>query len=96
MLDEILFGGGRADLAAAAALLRAIERKRRALEVAAVRDGDEHIFFDDQILDRELAFGLDDLGAARIGEFFFNFVELAGDQLQQFLLVGEDFLVAAR
>ena len=94
MLDEVLFGGGRANLAAAAALLRAIERERGALDVAAVRDGDEHILFDDQIFDRELAFGLDDLGAARIGEFFFYFVEFARDQLQQFLLVGENFLVA--
>ena len=57
-------------------------------------DGDEDVFLDDEILDRELAFGFDDLGAARVGEFFFYFVELAGDQLQQFLFVGENFLVA--
>src|SRR5580704_694196 len=47
MLDEVLFGGGRADLSAATALLRAVERERGALDVAAVRDGDEDIFFDD-------------------------------------------------
>ena len=47
MFDEILFGGSRADLAAAAALLRAIERERGALDVAAVSDGDELILFDD-------------------------------------------------
>src|ERR1019366_5478888 len=94
MFDEIFFGGGRANLAAAAALLRAIERERGALDVAAVRDGDEDVLLDDQVLDRELALRFDDLGAARIGELFFYFVELACDQLQQFLLVGENFLEA--
>src|SRR5580704_10633325 len=94
MLDEILFGGGRTNLAAAAALLRAVERERSALDVAAVGDGDELILFDDEILDRELALGFDDLSASRIGEFFFDFVELARDQFQQFLLVSENFLVA--
>src|ERR1019366_1495259 len=94
MFDEIFFGGGRADLAAAAALLRAIERKRSALEVAAVRDGDQHVLLDDQILDREFSLRFDYLGAARICEFFFYFVELGGNQLQQFLLVGENFLEA--
>src|SRR5208282_6301054 len=94
MFDEVLFGGGRANLAAAAALLRAIKREWGALDVTAVRDGNEDILLHDQILDRELTLRFDDLGAARIGEFFFYFVELAGDQLQQFLLVGENFLVA--
>ena len=77
MLDEILLAGGRADLAAAAAPLRAIERQRRALDVAAVSDRDEHVLFDDEILDREVALGFDDLGAARIGELFFDVFELA-------------------
>src|SRR5208282_886015 len=94
MLDEIFLGGGRANLAATAALLRAVERQRSALDIAAVRDGDELILFDDEILDRELALGFDDLSAARIGEFFFDFVELARYQLQQFLLVGQNFPVA--
>ena len=79
VLDEVLFGGGRADFAAAAALLGAVERERSALDIAAVGDGDELVLFDDQIFDRELAFGLDYLGAARIGEFFFDLVELVGD-----------------
>ena len=94
MFDEILFSGRRANLAAAAALLCTIERERGALDVAAVRDRDELILFNDQILDRELALGLDDLGAAGIGELLFDFVELAGDQLQQFFFVCEYFLVA--
>jgi hypothetical protein len=82
MLDEIFFGGGRANLAAAAALLRAVERERGALDVAAVRDGDELILFHNQIFDRELALSFDDLRAARIREFFFYFDEFVRDQLQ--------------
>jgi hypothetical protein len=46
-----------------------------------VRDGDELIFFNNQIFDRELALRFDDLGAPRIGELFFDFVELTRDQL---------------
>jgi hypothetical protein len=51
MFDEILFGGGGADFAAPAALLRSIQRERSALNIAAMRDSDELILFDDQILD---------------------------------------------
>ncbi len=80
VLDEVLFAGGRADFAATAAPLRAIERERRALDIAAVSDGDQHVFFDDQILDREVAFGLDDLRAALIGEFLFDVFEFRGDE----------------
>ena len=47
MLDEVLLARRRADFAASAALLCAVERKWRALDIAAVRDGHEHIFFDD-------------------------------------------------
>ena len=75
VLDEVLLAGGRADLAAPAAPLRAVERERRALDVAAVGDGDEHVFFDDQVFDREVALGLDDLGAARVAELLFDVVE---------------------
>ena len=92
LLDEIFLAGGRADLAAAAAPLRAIERKRSALDIAAVRDGDQHVFFDDQIFDREIAFGLDYLGAARIAEFLLQLRDVRGDELHQLLLVGEDLL----
>ena len=52
------------------------------------------ILFNNQILDRELALRFDDLGTARVGEFFFDFFELTRDQFQQFLLVGENFLIA--
>ena len=69
MLDEILFAGIRTDLAASPALLGTIKRQRSALDIAAIGDGHQRVFFDDQILDRELAFGLKDLRAAFIREF---------------------------
>src|SRR5580704_2121066 len=94
MLDEVLFGCGRPDLSSSTALLRAVERERGALDVAAVGYGDEDIFLDDKILDRELALRLNYLGATGIGKLFFYFVELAGDQLQQLFFVGENFLEA--
>ena len=72
VFDEVGLAGGCADFAAPAAALGAIERERCALDIAAVRDGDQHVFVDDQIFDRKIAFGLDDLGAARVAEFLFD------------------------
>src|SRR5208283_653345 len=90
MFDEILFAGGRADFAAAAAALRAIERERGALDIAAVRDSDQHVFLDDQVFDREITFGLDNLGAALVGELLADIGELGDDQLIQFFRVGQN------
>jgi hypothetical protein len=49
VLDEIFFSGGGSDFAAAAAFLGAVEGEWGALDIAAVRDGDELILLDDQI-----------------------------------------------
>ena len=51
---------------AAAAPLLLVRRDRGALDVAGVRDGDDHVLFGDQILDRELALVARDLGAALV------------------------------
>ena len=58
-------------------------------------DRDQHVFFDDQIFDREFAFALDNLGAARVAEFLFDVDDLVGDELHQFALVGEDLASSA-
>ena len=55
VLDEVFFLGRRADAALAAAPLRAVERQRRALDVAAVGHGDDHVLVGDQVLDVDLA-----------------------------------------
>ena len=88
--DEIFFAGRRANLAATTPPLRPIERERGALDIAAVRNSDEDVLFDDQIFDREIALGLDDLSAAFVGEFFFDLGQLGGDQLHQFSFVREN------
>ena len=55
MLQFVLLASGHADQALAAARLRAIGRHRRSLDVAAPRDGDEHILILNQVFDVELA-----------------------------------------
>ena len=66
VLDDVFFLRLHADAALAAAALRAVERQRRALDVAAARHGDDHVLVDDEVLDRDLGRVGDDLGAARV------------------------------
>ena len=66
--DEILLARLHAGAALAAAPLRAIGRERHALDVALVRDGDDHVLALDQVFVVDLAFFLGDHGAARRGE----------------------------
>src|SRR5271170_228598 len=94
MLDEIELAGGRADLAAAAAALSAIERERRPLDIAAMRNRDQHVFLDDQVFDRKFALGLDYLCAALIGEFLLEIFDLGRDKLHLLALVAKDGLEA--
>ena len=63
--DEILFARRHAGAALAAAALGAIGGERHALDVAPVADGDDHVLALDQVLVLDLAFHLEDLGAAR-------------------------------
>ena len=51
------------DLALAASPLRPIQGHRIPLDVAGVRDGDDHFFFGDHVLERQLGFLFDDLCA---------------------------------
>ena len=64
--DEVLFARPHADAALAAAPLVPVGGDRRPLDVAGVADGDRHVFFGDQVLDAELAFLGEDLGAALV------------------------------
>ena len=66
--DEILLAHLHAAAALAAAPLRAIGRERHALDVAEMRDGDDHVLALDQVLVLDLGLLLGDLGAARRGE----------------------------
>ena len=53
--DEILVLRPHAGATLAAAFLRAIGRKRRALHIAGMRDGDDHLFLGDEIFVFDLA-----------------------------------------
>ena len=77
--DEILLARLHAGAALAAAALRPIGRERHALDVAGVGDGDDHVLALDQVLVLDLAFLLDDLGAARRGELLLHRRELVLD-----------------
>ena len=78
VLDPILFLGGLSLHAAAAAALFFEAGNREALDVAAVGDGDHHVFLRDQVFDGDFAGVVHDFGAALVAEFV--------AQLDQFLL----------
>ena len=77
--DEILLARLHAGAALAAALLRPVGRERHALDVAGMRDGDDHVLALDQVLVLDLAFLVDDDGAARRGELVLHGLELVLD-----------------
>ncbi len=94
--DEILLAHLHAAAAFAAAPLRAIGRERHALDVAEMRDGDDHVLALDQVLVLDLAFLLGDHGAPRRGEFRFQLRQLVLDdgldaraRAQDFQVIGD-------
>ena len=66
-LHEILFASGHADLAFAAAPLRAVDTHRAALDIAGMGDRHHHVLFGDEVLHLKVAGRAEDLGAAGIG-----------------------------
>jgi len=79
VFDEILLFRHNARRALAAPLLRAIQRDRIALDIAAVRDHHDHVFFDNQIFERDFGRFRDDFRAARIAVSGFHFAQFAFD-----------------
>ena len=70
--DEIFLARLHAGAAFAAAALRAIGRERHALDVALVRDGDDHVLALDQVFVFDFAGRFRDHRAARRGEFLLH------------------------
>ena len=52
--------------------------------------GHDHVFFGDQVLERQVLVGLDDLGAARIAVLIAHFDELVADDLHQAFRAAEN------
>ena len=83
LVDEVVVARLHPAVAFSAAALRAIHRQRRALDVALVRDGDDHLLLLDQVLELDFRLVIDDLGAARLGVFLFDLAQLLDDELHQ-------------
>src|SRR5881394_524346 len=90
MLDEILVLGHRAETAFAAAALARIGRYRRALDVAALGDGDGHVFIGDQVLNRVLSSYLGNFSPAVVAKLLFYFFDFLDDYRAQRLLVAQN------
>ena len=67
----------------AAAFLRTVRGDRQALDVAGLRDGDDHVLVGDEVLDVDLGRFLADLGAARGCETLFDLEHLLFDDAAQ-------------
>src|SRR2546427_244609 len=94
VLDEVLLARRRPDLATTAAALRPVEAHGVPLDVALVRDGDDHVLFDDEVLDGEHPHLVDDLGAPRVGVLLADRAQLLDDDPRYLALVGQDLPIA--
>src|ERR1700691_184271 len=94
VLKEILGARAHADAALAAARLPAIGIDGRALQIAAVRDGDRHIFDGHQIFQPDLAGVFDDLGAALVAIQLAHFLQLFDHELAHQFLGAQQFQVS--
>ena len=95
VFDKILGACAHADAAFAAAGLTPVGIDGSALEVAAVRDGDGHVFHRDQVFEADIAGVFDDLGAALIAEIFADLFEFLDDEFAEYFFGAQDFEVLA-
>ena len=90
VLDEVAVLDVHAADAAAAAVLLAVGVERQRLDVAGAGDRDHHLLVGDQVLDVDLALGVDDLGAALVAEALADLEQLLLDDREDAQLVAED------
>ena len=90
VLDEVAVLHVHAHDAAAAAVLLAVGVQRQRLDVAGVGDRDHHLLVGDQVLDVDVALGVDDLGAALVAEALADLEQLLLDDREHAQLVAED------
>ena len=74
----------------AAALLLAVGVERQALDVARLRDRDDHLLVGDQVLDVDVVLGVGDLRAPLVAVGVLDLEQLLLDQVAHPLLVAED------
>ena len=78
-LDEVVVVRGHGNFALAAAFLLLVLLARHALDVASVRDGYDHIFVRDEVLNVDVVVVIHDLGDARHFKFIFYLKQLVFD-----------------
>ena len=89
-LHEILLLRPHPDLAASAPALALVKADGVPLDVAGVGDGDDHVLFDDQVLDVDVLGTEDDLGAPLVAVTRPDLGELLNDHVENLLRVVED------
>ena len=92
MADKILASGFHPPRALSAAALRPVQGQGVALDVAEVREGDDHVLFDDQVLVRNPVDCLDNLGAALIPESLDDFAQFVDDDPEDTLVALQQIL----
>ena len=92
VFDEIFIAGAAATGALAATVLHFILSKRCALDVAKVRDGDDHLLVGDGVLHAELSGAVLDRGAAFITEALLDVLQFVFDDTHTEVHVGEHVL----
>ena len=90
VLDVVLVLHVHPGDADAAALLLAVGGQRKRLDVARVRDRDDHLLVGDQVLDVDLVLGVRDLGPAVVAVGVLDLEQLLADQAHHLGLVAED------
>ena len=90
LVHPVVLLGRHAALALAASLLGLVGRGGRALDVAGVGDGHDHVLLLDQILQLNLCFVVLDRRLARIGVLAAHLLELVHDDVHQERLVAQD------
>ena len=91
LFDEVfVFDRGRR-FAFAATALRFVVGERLRLDVAFVREGDDAVFFGDEVFKREVQVGIEDLGAAHVVELVFDVEQFFFDDGEQALRYLQDF-----
>ena len=94
VLDHVVGAELRALHALAAAVLRAVVVAAGALDVAAARDGDDHLLLGDEVFDRHVAVEAgEDVRAPLVAELRDDLGELVGDDRALALGRREDRLV---
>ena len=89
VLDVVVFLEVHPDDPDAAATLLAVGRQRQRLDVAGVRDRDDHLLVGDQVLDVEVVLARRDHRAALVAVALGDLAQLLLDQREDHVLVAE-------